>query len=232
MVQSVAEAQDLVAFVAELCERIQGQIERLSQDPLRAEEQSWLSSARSRLQAELHHVQQGFARAALLPEFETERKAKLLGLEQAWVDSLEGLLAGLTRRVGAGNPLVEVLFPHQKFEKLRRSSQRMQSYMADFERRRNSTYVTRMCADPEYPFLNGLLAEVARAKANWQQELAATPPPTEEQEALRAELLTQATQLSNVLRQARALAEAALTFEPEHWAALAAEYKSRRRIAR
>lgn len=247
MVQSVAEAQELVAFTSELCVRLKAQAERLSEQPAsseptsatdatpcssRAEEQAWLLAAAARLEREIARVQESFVRAALLPEFESERKARLQGLEQALVDSLEGLREGLTRRVGAGNPLVEVLFPHQKFEKLRRNRERLQAYMKDFERRRSSTYVSRMCADPEYPFLTGLLSQVAQAKSAMLAAAAEVPPPNAEQDAIRSELLATASRLLAVLRQARALAEAALAFEPEQLAALGVDYKLRRRAPR
>lgn len=244
--QTIAQAQDLVAFAAQMLARLYRAEQRLRADEAGAanseprsrgaesqsgirDEARWLGDAQRRVVLACEETWSALVRARPLPEFEAEHRAKGQALLTGWVNSVEGLLAGITEHVSIHNPIVEVLFPHQNFEKLRRNAAQAREYKTDFERRRATTYVVRLAGEPEYAFLPPLLARVDRARAALAAHEAPSRLSADELESLRAPVLESADALDAALAQARLLARAALIGREEWIAELGLEDKPRRR---
>ncbi len=230
-----SEVHDVIQRV-ELAERIVVRLERLlnrSADlRLEADERAWLTVARARLEQRATLVREQLEASLSLPELKALRAERQLKLEQEWLVALRALFADLVREVGPTSPLIEALFPHQRFEKLERGGAAQRTYRAEFAPRRASTYVRRLAADPEYPFLTDLLTPVDRASEALQAFEAAQELSEDAAEPLRASLLEAGAALALTLRQARALSEAALLELPEQLAELAFDERPRKRSAR
>lgn len=231
-IQSIFEARELITFAVDVVEALRQGQARLEAAPELDEERGWLGAAIRRVSHELASTQSALETALPLPELEPERQAKARASFQAWVDSVEALLFGITAHVSGGNPVIEVLFPHQKLEKLRRGGLAARSYMSDFERRRATSYVLRMATEPEYAFLPPLLAAVDEARARLAVDEAPTTLGTVELDALRHTVLDVAAALERSLSQARLLAEAALMTSPGLIMELGLDAKPRKRAAR
>lgn len=230
-IQSIFEARELVTFAGEIIEALgrgEARLEELSLE----EERAWLCAANRRVRHELERTRSALDTALPLPELDAERQTQARASFQAWVDAVEGLLFGITAHVSAGNPVIEVLFPHQKWEKLRRGGLAARSYMTDFERRRATSYVLRMATEPEYAFLPPLLARVDEARARLALDEAPTTLGAVELDALRHTVLGVAGSLERALSQARLLAEAALLTLPGLLNELGLDAKPRKRPAR
>lgn len=230
--QSISGAKDLVSFAGEMIEGLRNGEQRLGGAPELEEEARWLSTAAARLAQAVERTQVALLAALPLPELEPERRARAQASFQAWVDSVEALFFGITAHVSAGNPLVEVLFPHQKWEKLRRGGAVARSFMTDFERRRSTAYVQRMATEPEYTFLPPLLASVDEARALLALHEAPGTLAEAELELLRQAVVAGADAVGLALAQARLLAEAALISSPGALVELGLDAKPRKRAAR
>jgi len=231
MIQSIFEARELVTFAGEFIEALRRGDARLEELAL-VEEREWVAVAIRRVSDERASTESALATALPLPELEAERQVNARASWQAWVDSIEALLFGIIDHVSAGNPLIEVLFPHQNFDKVRRAGGPGRTYMTEFERRRSTSYVLRMATEPEYAFLPSLLASVDDARARLAVDEA---PPTLgaiELDALRHTVLEVAGALSRALAQARLLAEAALMTSPGLLTELGLDAKPRKRSVR
>jgi hypothetical protein len=229
---TILEAQQLLSFAEQTLAALRTAEERLASDAQLMDERAWLVAASRRVIAESERTRQALAGALALPEFEAERQARGQALFNAWLDAVEALLAGITAHVSAGSPLIEVLFPHQKFEKLRRGGATARAYMLEFERRRTTAYVLRLATEPEYAFLPPLLSSVDQARAqlaNHEQPDALEPG---ELDALRTTVLLSADALQVALTQARLLADAALIGAPGLVRDLGLDAKPRKRAAR
>lgn len=231
-IQSIFEARELATFAGENIAALRRGEARLDEQPALEQEREWLRAAIQRVTHELASTQAALDTALPLPELEAERQTKARASFQVWVDSVEALLFGITSHVSAGNPLVEVLFPHQSFEKVRRAGAAARSYMSDFERRRATSYVLRMATEPEYAFLPPLLAAVDDARARLAADEAPTTLGAVELDALRSGVLEVAGGLERALAQGRLLAEAALMHCPGLLAELGLDAKPRKRPAR
>jgi hypothetical protein len=153
-------------------------------------------------------------------------------LANAWADAIEGVFDAVVANVSANGPLIEALFPHQRFASLRRPGSAAQNFWLEFERRADSGYVRRLCADPEYEFLPPLL-EAAKASERAVREAASPRPlPEAQAEALRAAVSEAAEGLELALRQARSLSDAALAGTPSALSELGLDAKPKRRAAR
>jgi hypothetical protein len=231
--QSIAEAKDVVAFARPFINALGRAVERLEVEAREEEdERGWVVAAARRVGAAIAHVDVTLGQAGQLPEFESERRAKADARFVAWVDTVEGLLVGISSNASPNNPLIEVLFPHQKLEKVRRGGAQGRSYMAEVERRRQLSYVLRLAAEPEYAFLLPLLARFDEAKRELEQQeqpLELTEP---ELTALRHTVFFAVDALRPILTQARLLAEAALTAHPGWFAELGLDAKPKRRVTR
>jgi hypothetical protein len=167
-----------------------------------------------------------------LPEFEAERHAQRQALFDAWVDSVEGLLVGISSQLSANSPLIEVLFPHQRFDKLRRGGTAARAYMSELERRRRTAYIVRLAGEPEYEFLRVLLGRFDDAKVALEEHEQPITLSADELTALRNSVLVAADALRGVLHQARLLADAALSAYPGWFGDLGLDAKPKRRGVR
>lgn len=228
--QSIAEARELVSF-ATRCIQALGAAERRLLPELE-DERAWLAAATRRVERHAAAVERAMAAALALPEFEAERDAQRQASFDAWVDSVEGLLVGISSQLSPNSPLIDVLFPHQKLDKLRRGGAAARAYLSELERRRRTAYILRLAGEPEYEFLRALLGRLDDARA----ALAAHEQPitlsADELGALRASVLVAADSLRAVLHQARLLADAALSAFPGWLGELGLDAKPRKRAAK
>ena len=230
---SIQEAQDLTAFATQTVERLAAASARFDAAHDEAtEERRWLETATRRVNGALEGVQRALQEAAPLPEFASARKVKSEALSNAWADAIERVFDAIVANVSANGPLVEALFPHQRFAALRRPGSSAHNFWLEFERRAESGYVRRLCSDPDYAFLPPLL-EAAKATERTLRE-ALTPRPLAEDKALelRAAVSLAAVSLELALRQARSLAEAVFAANPALVAELLLDAKPKRRSAR
>jgi hypothetical protein len=198
--------------------------------PADAEERGWLVVAAQRLAAALAALRARVEQGLILPELRSLRVEREQRLEQEWVAAVRHLFEALVREVGPTSPLVESLFPHQRFEKLDRGGAALRTFRAEFEVRRASSYVRRLEADPEHPRLAALLEGVERARAALVALTTASDAGTAE--ALRANILEAGRVLERALQQARALCEAALIDHPERLLELRLNERAKKRSAR
>ncbi len=226
--QTIAEARELVSFANRSIDALRAAAQRLS-DPGLEDERSWLATAERRLEQRLAEVEAALQGATALPEFEAERQARRQALFDAWVDAVEGLALGISAEVSPNSPLIEVLFPHQKFDKLRRGGVAARTYLGELERRRRTGYVVRLANEPEYAFLATLLARFDAAKLALEQHEHPEPLSEEEQTRLRETVLVAADDVRHALHQARLLADAALSAHPGWFSELGLDAKPKRR---
>ncbi|HEY3256366.1 MAG TPA: hypothetical protein VGJ91_20545 [Polyangiaceae bacterium] len=230
---SIQEAQDLTAFAGQTVERLTAASARfnsLHDEP--SEERGWLEVATRRVASELEAVQGALLEAAPLPEFAGARKLKSEALSNAWADAIEGVFDAIVANVSANGPLVEALFPHQRFASLRRPGSAAHNFWLEFERRAESTYVRRLCSDPEYAFLPPLLEAAKTSERSLREALAPRPLPEAQALELRQAVSVAAEALELALRQARALCEAAFAATPTWIAELGLDAKPKRRAVR
>jgi len=230
---SIQEAQELTAFALQTVDRLSAARARFdSEHDEASEERGWLEAAAQRVTASLERVQQTLVDAAPLPEFASARKVKSETLANAWADAIEGVFDAIVANVSANGPLVEALFPHQRFATLRRPGSSAHNFWLEFERRAESSYVRRLCSDPEYAFLPPLL-EAAKTSERSLREAIAPRPLSEDQAApLREAVSLAASSLELALRQARSLIEAAFAATPTWVSELGLDAKPKRRAAR
>jgi hypothetical protein len=230
---SIQETQDLATFATQAAARLTLASARFdAAHDARSEERGWLEVAARRVNAGLEQVRAALLEAAPLPEFATARKVKSETLANAWADAIEALFDAIVANVSANGPLIEALFPHQRFASLRRPGSAAHNFWLEFERRADSSYVRRLCGDPEYEFLPPLL-EAAKASERAVREAASPRPlPEAQAEALRAKVSSAAETLEMALRQARSLTEAAFAATPGAVSELGLDAKPKRRTAR
>jgi hypothetical protein len=227
----VLEAQGLLTFAARVLERLtsasQHQATLAGADE---EERAWLLGAAQRVNQAIEQTTAALQGASALPEFGGAPKLKGEALANAWVDAVEKIFDGIVANVSANGPLVEALFPHQRFTSLRRPGNAARKYWLEFERRAASAYVRRLCSDPEYQFLPALLEAARAAERQVRERESPLPPP--DAEALREAVRVAAAELELALRQSRSLCEAAFARAPKLLAELGLDAKPQRRAAR
>src|SRR5690242_6810826 len=133
------DAYELVRF-APLCkERLERAADRLAKDASLTVEQRWLGSALERVVGA--DPEPGLLEKVRdLPELTDVRADFAEGQQDAWVDALEKLLAGITFHAGSRSPVIEALFGSQKLASLRRASlETARPFAADFERKLKSS---------------------------------------------------------------------------------------------
>jgi hypothetical protein len=230
--QSIVEASDLLAFAEVSLAALRRGGERLAALADAEDERLWLGAAQRKVELRTENTRTALDAAFALPEFESERLAKGQALFAAWVESIEALFNGIVAHVSDKNPLIETLFPHLKFDKLRRGGTAARAFKTELERRRGTTYVMRLATEPEYAFLPALLAKVDGAR----DELASHEKPSTATELelteLRHGVLSHADALRVALAQARLLAEAALIAQPGVFQELGLDAKPRKRASR
>jgi hypothetical protein len=232
-VVSIQEAQDLVTFAMQTLERLSLAVSKVdpSSDDL-LEERSWLAAASSRIAATVDDTQTALHEAAELPEFAGARKLKGEALSNAWADAVEGVFDAIVANVSGNGPLIEALFPHQRFAALRRPGASAQNFWLEFERRSESAYVRRLCGDPSYEFLPPLLDAAKDTERKLREAISPKPVPAPKADKLRERVSAAAERLELALRQARSLIEAAFAITPSVVAELGLDAKPKRRVQR
>lgn len=224
---TVAEAQELTSLAPQVLSRL-GRAEQMLHPVDERDERAWLQTASGRINEHLQCTLLAFEEALLLPELRAARNLRADLLLQRWVDVLQELEARIVAHTGPGHPLLEALFPHRNFEKVRRGSTHTQVFRVGLERRRSSSYVRRLAADGDYAFLGPLLAEADGAYAAVKSLLDAPLLTEPDQEALREAIRSRAGTLDLSLRQARALSEAVAAVRPDLVTELGLDTKPRR----
>ncbi|HYO52672.1 hypothetical protein [Archangium sp.] len=213
---STLEAYDLVRFAEAIDSRLAAADELLAGHPGLEREKEWLATAIQIVRTERAPAPALLEKVRDLPELEEVREEFAFNLQNLWVDSLEKLHAGITFCASSRSPVIEALFPHLKFPQLRRASRdALQEFVASYERRLKSSYVSRILARDDFSFIRPVLDQVATAYATWQSCFAPVQLPHEQAAPLRAELIALGKKLDVALRQARCLAEASLAPIPE-----------------
>lgn len=209
---SCLEAYDLIRFAEIFETRLAGAEEQLSGKRGLAREKEWMSAALELVRLERIPAPGMLERVRDLPELDEVREEFGAELLNVWVDALEKLHAGITFSAGSRSPVIDALFPHLKFPQLRRASREaVTEYAALYERRLKSSYVTRLLAQDELALVRPVLDQVASAYVQWLACYNPAPLPEDEAAPLREGLITLGRRLDIAVRQARLLAEAALT---------------------
>ena len=230
---SIQEAQDLAVFASQTLERLSLALTRLdSADHEHVEERAWLEAATRRLSAAQASIQTALLGAAALPEFANTRKSKSEALANAWADAVESVFDGIVANVSGNGPLIEALFPHQRFDSLRRPGSAAQNFWLEFERRAESSYVRRLCGDREYQFLPPLLEAAKESERRLREMLSPKPLPSAEAAQLRERVNAASERLALARRQPRARGEAAFAGMPGVLGELGLDAKPRRRAPR
>jgi hypothetical protein len=230
---SIHEAQDLVTFASAALERLSlasAQLDAAGAEPV--EERAWLSVAAQRVSAGLADTQAALTEAADLSEFAGTRKLKGETLSAAWADAVEGVFDAIVANVSGNGPLIEALFPHQRFASLRRPGAAAQNFWLEFERRSESAYVRRLCGDPSYQFLPPLLEAAKETEKKLREAMSPKPLPAAKADKLRERVSAAAERLELALRQARALSDAAFAATPSVVTELGLDAKPKRRAQR
>jgi len=179
-------------------------------------EKAWLDDARALLDERIQALAGPLQAAQQLPELEPEREAFARAPQGEWVDALEKLWAGISFHLGRRAPLLEALFPHQKFAVLRKPKlDAVRAYQHDLERRAASTYVQRILADDDAAFAKPVLDDVSARFAAWDATLTAPPLEGKAAEKAREAVRKAARKLEPAMRQARHLFDAASLTLPE-----------------
>jgi len=230
---SIQEAQDLVIFAAQILERLSRASAQLdATHDEQAEERAWLAAAARRVSAGLEGAQTALLEAAELPEFAAARKLKGEALSNAWADAVESVFDAIVVNVSSNGPLIEALFPHQRFASLRRPGTSAQHFWLEFERRAESAYVRRLCGDPSYAFLSPLLEAAKETERKLREAMSPKPLPALKAETLRERVSSASERLELALRQTRSLSEAAFADTPSVTSELGLDAKPKRRVAR
>ena len=230
---SIQEAHDLSAFATQTLGRLaQASAHFEEASDQRAEELAWLTSATRRVSDGLELTQAALLEAAPLPEFAGARKVKSEELSNAWADAVEKVFDGIVANVSANGPLVEALFPHQRFASLRKAGTSAHNFWIEFERRADSAYVRRLCQDPDYEFLPPLLEAARESERKVRELISPKPLPESQANELREQVSSAAERLELALRQARSLGEAAFAGTPTLVAELGLDAKPKRRPQR
>jgi len=209
---SALEAYDLIRFAEHLQERLAAASASLSQKRGLKAEKEWLVIAEQVLREAREPSQPMLEKVRALPELAEVREEYAGTFQNPWVDLLEKLLAGITFHCGPRDPIIEALFPHQKFPVLRKATRDgVEEYHRDFQRRLKSSYVTRMLAEPAFSFAGPVLEQLAASYEKWMSCFSGATSISEAEAAeLRKEASITARRLDLAIRQAKLLAEAAL----------------------
>lgn len=212
MMTSLLDAFDTVAHSEQLLRRLEGAAAELSKKQGLKEEKAWLDTATQRVSAARNGVGDLLIRVLRLSELEPVREGQARLLQNAAVDAVERLHAGITFAAGSRAPILEALYGKLKIPVLRRCDREdFEKFCTDFEKRLNSTYAKRMFAEPSYELVVPVLEQMRAAFATWRGVFSEVALSDSEAQALRDELDAAARRLELPCRQARLLAEAALT---------------------
>lgn len=212
MTTGLLDAFDSILWSETLLTRLEAASAELSRKQGLVAEKEWLAQAIERVNSAREGMGDLPGRAMRLPELESLREDHARALQQTAVDSIERLQAGIAFHVSTRAPILEALFGKVKFAAIRRADREdFERFSADFEKRINSSYCKRMFADRQYEFAGPVLEEMRTALIAWRNALSAERLPVSEETALRDEVDGLARRLDLPMRQARLLAEAALS---------------------
>jgi hypothetical protein len=230
---STLEAYDLIRFAEAFEARlVTAQDTLLDKEGLEPEKE-WIATALKLVRAGLAPALPLLERLKDLPEMEEAREEYSFQQQNAWVDALEKLHAGITFCASSRSPVIEALFPHLKFPQLRRAPQdAVNEFASAYDRRLKSSYVTRIFAQDDFSFVRPVVEQVAQALASWQASLTPTNISDMLAATLRAELISVGSRLDLAVRQARLLVEAALVPLPGSFDSLGLAIKPKRRTGR
>lgn len=207
---SLLEAFDAVAHSEVVLSRLEAAQAELSRKQGLKDEKAWLTAAVDRVTSAREGVGDLLTRVLRLPQLEPLREEHARTLQQAAMDEVERLQAGIMFHGGSRAPLIETLFAKLKLPALRRADREdFDKFCTDFEKRLNGSYVKRMLSDATYAPLEPALAAMRASIATWRGAFSPEPLPDTEVRALADELDAAARRLELPLRQARLLAEAA-----------------------
>lgn len=208
---SLLDAFDTVSRSELMTERLESALAELERRPALKDERAWLTTAVERVAAARAGVEPVLNKAMRLPELAPLREDHAYAKQQAAVDALERLQAGIAFHAGPRAPLLEALFGKLKLPALRRADRKdFEKLCAEFEKRLQSGYAKRMLADPGLEPLSAAVEQLRAAVAEWREAYSGEPLPEAEAKELQARLIGFAEALELPLRQARLLAEAAL----------------------
>ncbi|HEY3452726.1 MAG TPA: hypothetical protein VGK67_40650 [Myxococcales bacterium] len=211
MALTTIEAYDLVRFADQLQDKLVHAGEELAQKRALKSEKEWLTAACALLKAAREPTTGLLEKVRGLPELSEVRDEYAAEFQGQYVDALEKLVAGFTFHTSAKDPIIEALYPHQKFPALRKAEREaVDEYQKDLEKRAKGTYVARQLGQPNYAFAPAVLQAIAAAHAKWQTAFAGLGMPEDEAAELRKELVADAKKLDLAVKQAKLLAEAAL----------------------
>lgn len=230
---STLEAYDLIRFAEAFEARLASADELLAGREGLETEKAWLATAIGLVGEARKPSSALLARVKDLPELDEAREEYAFEQQNLWVDSLEKLHAGITFCASSRAPVIEALFPHLKFPQLRRAPREaVTEYVASYERRLKSSYVTRILANNDFAFVRPVLEQVSKAYASWLASLEPVAIPEEQARPLREELVALGRQLDVAVRQARLLAEAAFVPVPGAFDATGLAAKPKKRPGR
>lgn len=211
MALSTIEAYDLVRFADSLQEKLAHAADELAQKRALKSEKEWLSAAAALLKAAREPTAGLLEKVRGLPELSEVRDEYAAEFQGQYVDALEKLVAGFTFHTSAKDPIIEALYPNQKFPALRKAEREVvEEYQKDLEKRAKGAYAARQLASPTYAFAPPVLEAIAAAFAKWQTAFVGVGMSEDDAAELRKELVSDAKKLDLAVKQAKLLAEAAL----------------------
>ena len=209
---SLLDSFDTVSHSAQLLLRLESATAELSKKQGLKEEKAWLETAMQRVATARLGVGDLLTRVLRLPELEPVREDHARSLQIAAVDAVERLHAGITFAAGSRAPIIEALYGKLKLPVLRRCDREdFERFCVDFEKRLNTTYARRMFGDPSFALVVPALAQLQQSFATWRGIFSNEPLSDADAQGLRDELDAVSRKLELPCRQARLLAEAALT---------------------
>jgi hypothetical protein len=211
MTMTLAEAFDVVAWSQTLLERLEVAQGELDKKQGLHDEKGWLMLAIDRLGAARGELGDLTQRAMRLPELESAREEHARTLQNAAVDAVERLQAGVTFVAGTRAPLLEALFGKVKLPQARRADRDdFERFVADFDKKLSSSYCKRIMAESSFGPVLPVVDQVRGAVAAWRAGFSPEPLTPSEESLLRDEIVAHARRLELPMRQARLLAEASL----------------------
>lgn len=226
-------AYDLLTFAEGHLQRLAKVGDQLADHRAMKSERAWVAQAADLMERALSPAKELKANAHVLPELAELREELAMQRQGLWVDALERLLAGITFHAGSRAPLIETLFPHQKFPQLRKAAKEsVTQYWADLDRRRKSSYAQRMLGQADFAFAAPVLEQVDAAYTAWLESGGPVSTPSDVIVAVRGELVRAGEALELAIRQSRLLAEAALAAEPDAYERSGLSAKPKRRSAK
>jgi hypothetical protein len=209
---SLLDAFDTVTWSETVLARLEEATALLARKQGLAAEKAWLDAGLERLRAAREGVADLSLRALRLPDLESVREEQARVLQGAAIDAVERLHAGITFHGGSRSPLLEALFARLKLPVLRRCDRAdFDAFCVDFEKRLNTGYARRMFGDSSFSFVIPVIEQVRQAFAIWRGVFSSERLSELDETRLRDELSSAASRLDLPLRQARLLAEAALS---------------------